>query len=282
MYTPEEIRNIEFTRARGYKASEVDPFIDKCADTVEALLKEKEELTKKLEVLADKLVEYRNEEDSIRSALLSAQRLGDTVVREANHKASLILEDANIKAEKITETARKNIQAEEEELQRIKREVAAFKSRLLTMYRQHLELIDVLPEETGEENMAAQQEKSESASTAVQPAQEEPAAPLPEAGPFVPMAEPAVTTPAQVAAPVPEVPAPTVQEQPAAPAFSLNIPELKEDDVEVTPVVPREIPTVEAAPAVRPNPRFADLKFGEEYDIAEDLQEGKGFFRRKK
>ena len=97
MYTPEEIRNIEFTKSLGgYRTSEVDPFIDKCADTVEALMQEKAELTKKLEVLADKLVEYRNEEDSIRTALLSAQRLGDTVVREANHKAGLILEDANI------------------------------------------------------------------------------------------------------------------------------------------------------------------------------------------
>lgn len=285
MYTPEEIRNIEFTKARGYKASEVDPFIDKCADTVEALIKEKEELTKKLEVLADKLVEYRNEEDSIRSALLSAQRLGDTVVREANHKASLILEDANIKAEKITETARKNIQAEQEELQRVKREVAAFKNRLLTMYRQHLELIDVLPEETSEKKAAVTQEESEPAPADIQPVQEEPTAPLPEAGPFVPMAEPVVTAPAGTAEPMPEAPVnvvQTAQEQSAAPAFSLNIPELKEDDVEVTPVVPREIPNVEAVPAARPNPRFADLKFGEEYDITEDLQEGKGFFRRKK
>lgn len=276
MYTPEEIRNIEFTRARGYKASEVDPFIDKCADTVEALLKEKEELTKKLEVLADKLVEYRNEEDSIRSALLSAQRLGDTVVREANHKASLILEDANIKAEKITETARKSIQAEEEELKRIKREVAAFKSRLLTMYRQHLSLIDVLPEEEEEEKPAEQPAQETPAEPPAVPAAEEAApAPVPEAGPFVPMTEPAV--------PAPEVQeaAPAAQEAAAAPAFSLNLPMLQ-DDVEVTTVAPQEVPAAQPAPVSRPNPRFADLKFGEEYDITEDAQEGKGFFRRKK
>lgn len=130
----------------GYKTAEVDPFIDKCADTVEALLREKAELTKKLEVLADKLVEYRNDEDNIRTALLSAQRLGDTVVREANHKAGLILEDANIKAEKITSVAKRNIQEEEAELERIKREVAAFKKKMLSMYRDHLTLIDALPE----------------------------------------------------------------------------------------------------------------------------------------
>ncbi len=72
-------------------------------------------------MLADKLVEYRNDEDSIRTALLSAQRLGDTVVREANHKAGLILDDANIKAQKIEETAKRKIVDEERELERVKR-----------------------------------------------------------------------------------------------------------------------------------------------------------------
>ena len=120
MLTPEEIRNIAFTKGMGgYKTNEVDLFIDQCADTVETLLSEKAELNKKLEILADKLVEYRNDEDSIRTALLSAQRLGDTVVREANHKAGLIMDDANIKAQKIVENARRSIVKEEEELRRI-------------------------------------------------------------------------------------------------------------------------------------------------------------------
>ena len=60
MLTPDDIRNIAFTKTMGgYKTAEVDTFIDQCADTVTALIKEKNELSKKLEVLADKLVEYR-------------------------------------------------------------------------------------------------------------------------------------------------------------------------------------------------------------------------------
>ena len=138
MYTPQEIRSIEFTKSLGgYKTSEVDEFIDRCADTVEALLNEKNELSKKLQVLADKLVEYRNDEDSIRTALLSAQRLGDTVVREANHKAGLILDDANIKAQKIEETAKRKIVDEERELERVKKEVSLFKNRMMSIYREH-------------------------------------------------------------------------------------------------------------------------------------------------
>lgn len=127
MLTANEIRNATFNKSMGgYKTTEVEAFLDQCADTVAALTSQKAELEKKLEVLADKLVEYREEEDSIRTALLSAQRLGDTVVREANHKAGLILEDANIKAEKIVETAQKNIQDAEREFERIRHEITAF------------------------------------------------------------------------------------------------------------------------------------------------------------
>ena len=267
MYTPDDIRNIQFTKSMGgYKTAEVDPFIDKCADTVEALLREKAELTKKLEVLADKLVEYRNDEDNIRTALLSAQRLGDTVVGEGNHKAGLILEDANIKAEKITSVAKRNIQEEEAELERIKREVAAFKKKMLSMYRDHLTLIDALPEL-----------KEEPPASPEVPAEEPPAAPVPEAGSAAPVAavEPVEEVPAVPAPPAVPVPPPAVEPMPS---FAANIPQLPEDEIQVESVIPKEVPVA----GKRPNPRFTDLKFGSEYDISEDTGEATGFFKRKK
>ena len=69
------------------------------------------------------------------------------------------------------------------------------------------------------------------------------------------------------------------QEEPAAvPAFSRNIPQLDEDEVVMT--------APSAAPAAQEEPkaasRFADLKFGEDYDIASDNEESRGLFRRGK
>ena len=87
MMTLDEIRHVEFTRGRGYRAEEVDDFIDECVETLEQYRKENEEATQKMKMLADKLAEYRNEEDSIRAALLNAQRAGDTALREAEEKA---------------------------------------------------------------------------------------------------------------------------------------------------------------------------------------------------
>ena len=276
MLTPDDIRNITFTKTMGgYKTVEVDTFIDQCADTVAALENEKAELSKKLEVLADKLVEYRNEEDSIRTALLSAQRLGDTVVREANHKAGLILDDANIKAEKIVETARKNITDEEAELLRIRKEVSNFKSRMLSIYREHLALIDVLPDlrEEQEEKAEPEQPADEEGPAAEEAGVPAPSAPETETPPTQPV--PVAAEPAPVFEPVVEAPVTVVAQERT---FALNIPEIEDEE---------PVPMAVGAAAAEPeetagNPRFANLKFGDEYDISKDDNEPKGFFRRRK
>ncbi len=267
MYTPQEIRSIEFTKTLGgYKTTEVDDFIDGCADTVEALLKEKSELAKKLEVLADKLVEYRNDEDSIRTALLSAQRLGDTVVREANHKAGLILDDANIKAQKIEETAKRKIVDEEKELERVKKEVSLFKNRMMSIYREHLSLIGLLPEE---------ENKEETAETEPVSVQSEPEPEQKEENPAPVAEKESVPAPTEEPIPVSTGRAETAAYEETVAAFRMNVPILDEE----TPV------TVEAdatAPSGKSSNRFADLKFGDHYDISQDTDEEPRFFRKKR
>ena len=263
MLTASDIRNVMFTKSMGgYKTAEVDVFIDQCADTVDTLTREKQELTKKLEVLADKLVEYRNEEDSIRTALLSAQRLGDTVVRESNHKAGLILEDANIKAQNIVEAAQRSVKGQEQELERVRQEVANFKSRMLSIYREHLSLIDVLPEmESTAEDAENDEEKTAVKDSAPEPPADQDAVAAQETAETSapPAVEEPIASPAPAAAPV-------------------SVPQMTEETAETGENMERtvEIPHIKS--------RFADLKFGEEYDISKDTEgdDSKGLFRRKK
>ena len=182
MMTLDSIRNVEFTKGRGYRADEVDDFIDACTETVEQLFRERDELNQKMKLLADKLVEYRNEEDSIRSALLNAQRTGDTVIREAEQKAAQVREEAQREADSMRAAALNQIEAEKLELDRVQREVAAFKARMLGLYKEHLALIQVLPESEPEAPAPETEEKSEPAEPAgdvvVTPPTEEPAAPV--------------------------------------------------------------------------------------------------------
>ncbi len=100
MITANDIRTSVFSRAgRGYKVQDVDDFLEEAAVSMEQLQKENEELVRKLEVLADRIQEYRNDEDSIRSALLTAQKSADKVMKEANEKKEEIIADARQQAE---------------------------------------------------------------------------------------------------------------------------------------------------------------------------------------
>lgn len=238
MYNVEDIRNITFTKTLGgYKTSEVDDFIDICADTVEELTKQNEDLKGKMEVLANKVVEYRNDEDSIRTTLLSAQRMGDTVLREANHKASLILEDAKIKAEKIEETTKLQIKEQLDELERIKKLVSDFKTQILNVYREHLSIIDVLPET--KEPAPKKQEKE-----AAQPAEE--------------------TAPAQE-----ELQEPVeALEEAAAEEAAADAP-LFDEEAAKKP----SAPAVAAEQEQAESNRFSNLKFGVDYSIANDMDD---------
>ena len=65
MITAQNVHEVRFTKTMGgYKTAEVDSFLDQCADTIDALGKEIQENTRKMQVLAESIVDYRNQEDS--------------------------------------------------------------------------------------------------------------------------------------------------------------------------------------------------------------------------
>lgn len=183
MLSLNDITNVSFRKAgfSGYKPEDVDDFIDKVKSSFEELMKanraqreeldraeeEKRQLQKKLEILAAKIEEYRSEEDEIKTALVSAQKLGDASIREARHKAEIILKDANLKAEHIISGAEGQIQQQKQQMVDLKKQVSDFRAQLLDMYRRHLTLIDALP--TAKEEPAAPPEPAYEPAPAVQP-----------------------------------------------------------------------------------------------------------------
>lgn len=147
MLTPTNIKNYSFEKSAfgGYRAEDVDLFINEVASSYDKLYRENGELIRKLEMIADKLEQYRGDEDSIRSALLNAQKTGDSIIRESTHRAELMIQDATIKANRIVNNAQHEIQMEAEALNRIKNEVSSFKASLLSIYKEHVELISNIP-----------------------------------------------------------------------------------------------------------------------------------------
>ena len=181
------IRDKKFLEVmRGYKKEDVDEFLSEVASEFSKLRKANEELEKKLEVLADKIREYREDEDALKEALLGAQKQGRMVVDEAKEKAANIVMDAQNKSDerikeaedvvaqkkeegekaiadalaekkRIEEEAAKKAadlhqemeiqhEIDKEALARTRREAEDFRIKLIAEYTNHIELIKKLPE----------------------------------------------------------------------------------------------------------------------------------------
>ena len=177
MLTLKQINEISFRKSSfsGYRPEDVDNFIDEVVESFTALAKENQlykakatelaaknaEMREKLVVLAEKIESYREDEDGIKDALLSAQRLGSASIKEAKKKADATLADATIKANTLIDDAKnksaeiiaacdEKIAAKEKELEALKAAVTAFRSSLYDMYRDHLSLIEKLPDYSSE------------------------------------------------------------------------------------------------------------------------------------
>ena len=147
MFNANEIRQITFEKVvRGYRPEDVESFMEKIADEFEALANEKQEIESQLYILAERIEQYKTEEESIKATLISAQKLGESIIAESRQKAEAILKDANIRKNDILASAHEEFAMYEENLARIKKETSDFKIHVLSMYKDHIESLSRVPE----------------------------------------------------------------------------------------------------------------------------------------
>lgn len=167
--TGKEIMQEEFEKSgmRGYRADQVDAFLQKVADQVDSQAREISDLTYKIQILAEKIEEYKADEGNIRDALLSAQKLGASIVNEAKTKAEAMtteakstydnmMTQAKTKVDSLTKEQldkanadlidiKRQTEKEQRRLELTKREVANFKASIIKQYKNHLDLLNNLP-----------------------------------------------------------------------------------------------------------------------------------------
>ena len=105
MFTPQQIEQISFSRATfgGYDMQSVDEFLEPLTEDYMTLYKENALLKSKMRVLVSKLEEYRQNEASMKDAIVNAQKTCDMMVKEAEAKCAQMLGEANAAA---TESAK--------------------------------------------------------------------------------------------------------------------------------------------------------------------------------
>lgn len=126
MFTPQEIENISFERATfgGYNMQSVDELLEPLTEDYVTLYKENALLKSKMKVLVTKLEEYRNNEASMKDAIVNAQKTCDKMVKEAEEKCTQMLTDANAAAMENAKNADAQIAAEEARVEDARRTAA--------------------------------------------------------------------------------------------------------------------------------------------------------------
>lgn len=148
MLTPQEVSTHAFTKSAfsGYNMAMVDEFLDELTDDYTALYKENAALKAKMKVLVEKVEDYRATEDSMRATLLTAQKMADSIVKEAEQKRDQAMTAIEAETHQRVEQARAETAAEVEKLRQGKLELARFVAQSRKICTEQLALLDLLPE----------------------------------------------------------------------------------------------------------------------------------------
>ena len=69
MIASDDVRRVTFDRAmRGYRCEDVDDYLKQVADSIDSLAAENDDLQKKLVILAQRIDQYRADEDTLRTS----------------------------------------------------------------------------------------------------------------------------------------------------------------------------------------------------------------------
>ena len=170
----------------GYNQEEVDILLDKVESDYEQYERTVREFSDKVDALNAEIAEYKNSQNSIQNVLLSAQKLADQIIDEAKAKSEEILNgaeanisiitarekelsnafelkanerkaaieaeinkmlaDAKSKAEATEKAAAEAVAHQQLLFDKLKLEIAGFKSDITKKYKEHLEILQKLPD----------------------------------------------------------------------------------------------------------------------------------------
>lgn len=185
MLSAREISEKRFEKDKfGYRMDEVDAFLKSVAADYASLIHTAKDSEEKIIRLVEKINEYREDEDAIKMALITAQKEGAKIMNAAKTEAEKMIDEAKQQKEIITEQSasecekiinehrdrcallikenteitekkindsHKKMEQAQEQYDQLRREISKFKSVLLEVFNKQMEHIQELPELSEEE-----------------------------------------------------------------------------------------------------------------------------------
>ena len=168
--SPIDLRKHEFRSAlRGYDKVEVSSLLLAVADDYERALRETDRLRHDLVRVEAVVNEHREQERSLQSALMAAQRLADNIKENAEEEAQRVVRDAQSRSDLILEKEQArldNLQRDIDGLRLRRRDVETTLEATIQALRHTLEYVRVQDAHEREDRILLHRPKSQEGETA--------------------------------------------------------------------------------------------------------------------
>lgn len=153
MIAPHELKNKTFSRVvRGYNPLEVDEYFDFLIEKYTIAYKQIIDLEQKYSQIESLYNELSNEEESIRSTILKAKKLGEAIVnnaekdikaREEEHRKLCLEKEEQLekKCAEILEKTKRRVDEEKENILKLRKLAIDFQDKLYDDYVKHIQLL---------------------------------------------------------------------------------------------------------------------------------------------
>ena len=159
--TPLDIQQKRFhVSFRGYARTEVEAFLDVVREEMEGLVREVTELREFRDTYEERMRDYRDREDTLKSTMITTHKLAEDIRENARKEAQLMVKDAEIKYQQTLERAREERLQLESEIIELRRQKHHFLQDMRKMIQMHQEMVN-FEEAGGEAAVEKPAEKAE-------------------------------------------------------------------------------------------------------------------------
>ena len=147
LLSPSHLYNTDFKNALvgGYDKDEVDEYLERVADTMEAMINRMRELKEELEAQRAKMEELRDMENTLRNALITSQKFGENIEESARRSAEATLAEARAERETLLAEARRLPDDLRQEVQSLRAERDRLRTDIRAVLAAHSALLLEIP-----------------------------------------------------------------------------------------------------------------------------------------
>jgi cell division initiation protein len=151
--SPQDIKRQQFRKSlRGFDTEEVDAFLEKLADDIDALLKENDTLKNEFLAASEKLNEYKKHERNIQDTITKAQETSSRTIESAKKQANLMIKETELKAQQIIEKAKENADELRNAIIQLREEKMTIISKLKAVINSQAHLLEMKVENAAQED----------------------------------------------------------------------------------------------------------------------------------